>query len=226
MNKTERKDEIAVFITSRESICDECHENLGRKAWIQLNADKKAFCLSCADLDQLIFLPRGDTALTRRARSHSTLSAVVLQWSRSRKRFERQGLLIEEPALRQAEQECFDDSDVRERRRLREAERRLEMDQEYLVRFAARLREIFPHCPKGREAEIAEHACRKYSGRVGRSASAKAFEEEAIRLAVIAHIRHRETDYDRLLSRGLDRAEARGTVKGEIDEVLKKWAAT
>jgi hypothetical protein len=109
---------------------------------------------------------------------------------------------------------------------LREAERRLEMDQAYLVRFAARVREIFPHCPKGREAEIAEHACRKYSGRVGRSASAKAFEEEAIRLAVIAHIRHRETDYDRLLSRGFDRAEARSTVKGEIDEVLKKWAAT
>ena len=226
MNRTERRDEIAVFITSRESICDECHENLGRKAWIQLNTDKKAFCLSCADLDHLIFLPRGDTALTRRARSHSTLSAVVLQWSRSRKRFERQGLLIEEPALRQAEQECFADSDVRERRRLREAERRLEMDQAYLVRFAARLREIFPHCPKGREAEIAEHACRKYSGRVGRSASARAFEEEAVRLAVIAHIRHRETDYDRLLSRGFDRAEARSTVKGEIDEVLKKWAAT
>ena len=196
---------------------------MGRKAWIQLTADKKAFCLSCADLDHLIFLPRGDTALTRRARSYSTLSAVVLKWSQSRKRYERQGLLIEEPALRQAEQECLADSDVRERRRLREAERRLEMDQEYLVRFAARLREIFPHCPKGREAEIAEHACRKYSGRVGRSASAKTLDENAVRLAVIAHIRHRETDYDSLLSRGFDRADARGMVKGKIDEILKKW---
>lgn len=223
MKKTERKDEIAVFIASRESVCDECHENLGRKAWIQLTTDKKALCLSCADLDHLIFLPRGDTALTRRARSYSTLSAVVFKWSQSRKQYERQGLLIEEPALRQAEQECLADSDLRERRRLREADRRLEMDQEYLVRFAARLREMFPHCPKARELEIAEHACRKYSGRVGRSASAKALDENAVRLAVIAHIRHRETDYDALLSRGFDRADARVMVKGKIDEVLEKW---
>jgi hypothetical protein len=173
----------------------------------------------------LIFLPRGDTALTRRARSYSTLSAVVLKWSQSRKQYERQGLLIEEPALRQAEQECLADSDLRKRRRLREAERRLELDQEYLVRFAARLREMFPHCPKGRVLEIAEHACRKYSGRVGRSASAKAFDEKAVRLAVIAHIRHRETDYDSLLSQGFDRADARGMIKGQIDELLKKWGA-
>jgi hypothetical protein len=219
----ERKNEIAVFITSRESVCDECHETLGHKAWIQLTTDKKAFCLSCADLNHLILLPRGDTALTRRARSYSTLSAVVLKWSQSRKQYERQGLLIEEPALRQAEQECLADSELRKRRRLREAERRLEMDQEYLVRFAARLREMFSHCPKGRELEIAEHACRKYSGRVGRSASAKAFDEKAIRLSVIAHIRHRETDYDSLLTRGFDRADARGMLKGKIDEILQKW---
>ena len=221
--KVDRKDEIAVFIASRESVCDECRENLGRKAWIQVTADKRAFCLACADLDHLIFLPRGDTALTRRARSYSTLSAVVLKWTQTRRRFERQGVLIEEPALRRAEQECLADTDLRERRRLREAEHRLEMDQEYIVRFAARLREMFPHCPKGREVEIAEHACRKYSGRVGRSTSAKAFAEEALRLAVIAHIRHRETDYDTLLSRSFDRAEARSLVKGEVDAILKKW---
>jgi hypothetical protein len=223
VKNVDRQDEIAVFITSRESVCDECHENLGRKAWIQLTVDKKALCLACADLDHLIFLPRGDTALTRRARSYSTLSAVVLKWSHSRKQFERQGLLIEEPALRQAEQQCLADSDARGRRRLREEEWRLEMDQEYVTRFAERLREMFPECPKGREVEIAEHACRKYSGRVGRSASAKALAEEALQLAVIAHIRHRETEYDRLLSQGFDRAEARSLVKGEVDAILEKW---
>src|SRR5881396_2527738 len=34
-------------------------------------------CLGCADLDHLVFLPRGDAALTRRARIGSRLSAVV-----------------------------------------------------------------------------------------------------------------------------------------------------
>ncbi|MBW1803359.1 MAG: DUF2293 domain-containing protein, partial [Deltaproteobacteria bacterium] len=37
---------------------------------------------------------------------------------------------------------------------------------------------------------IAEHACRKYSGRIGRTASAKSLDEEAAKLAIIAHIRH------------------------------------
>src|SRR3989441_2863874 len=121
-------DPIKVFISNRESKCDDCGEDLGRKAWITLEREKGALCLSCADLDQLVFLPSGDAALTRRARKHSLLSAVVLKWSRSRKRYERQGLLVEERALELAEDECLADADVRSRRREREAERRGEVD--------------------------------------------------------------------------------------------------
>jgi hypothetical protein len=66
-------------------------------------------CLSCADLDHLVFLPAGDAALTRRAKKASGLSAVVVRWSRTRKRYERQGLLVEEPALEQAEQQGLAD---------------------------------------------------------------------------------------------------------------------
>jgi hypothetical protein len=68
-----------VFITSRESVCDECGEELGCKAWIMLASDRGALCLACADLDHLVFLPAGDTAVTRRARKHSALFAVVLK---------------------------------------------------------------------------------------------------------------------------------------------------
>lgn len=74
---------------------------------------------------------------------------------------------------------------------------------EYIRSFANRVREIYPFCPAAREHRIAEHACRKYSGRVGRSAAAKALDEEAVRLAVTAHIRHVETNYDDLLLEGL-----------------------
>ena len=84
-------------------MCAECGENLGFKAWIRLNSEKEALCLSCADLDHLLFLPSGDAALTRRARKHSVLSAVVLKWSKARKQYERQGLLVEEEALEKAE---------------------------------------------------------------------------------------------------------------------------
>jgi hypothetical protein len=72
---------------------------------------------------------------------------------------------------------------------------------------------------------IAEHACQKYSGRVGRSAAAKQLDEEAVRLAVIAHIRHTETDYDTLLASGHERWLARAQVEAAIDRVLMRWAA-
>ncbi len=220
MNSTE---EIKVFISTRDSKCDECKEELGRKAWITLNREKGALCLSCGDLDQLIFLSSGDAALTRRARKHSALSAVVLKWSRARKHYERQGLLVEEKALEQAESECLADSEVRARRNEREQERRAELDHQYIHAFATRVRELFPNCPRGRETLIAEHACRKYSGRVGRSAAAKAFDEEAVRLAVIAHIRHRESNYDDLLGKGWDRSDAREQVRDQVNKTCDIW---
>jgi hypothetical protein len=218
--------ELKVFITTGESSCSECGKDLGRSAWITLVKDNGALCLDCADLDHLVFLPAGDAALTRRARKHSTLSAVVLRWSRARKRYERQGLLVEAEALNRAEQECLADEDARARRREREAERRAELDQQYVQRFAVRVRELYPRCPPGREVAIAEHACLKYSGRVGRSAEAKSLDEQAIRLAVVAHIRHTETRYDELLAAGHERSEARAEAKGIVDRVLARWQAS
>jgi hypothetical protein len=122
--------QIKVFISHRDSKCDECGEELGRQAWITLEENKGALCLPCADLDALVFLPTGDVALTRRSKKYSTLSAVVLKFSRARRRYERQGLLVEEDALAKAEAECLADSDVRERRNERARERRAALDEE------------------------------------------------------------------------------------------------
>ena len=220
-----RPAELKVFITTgkEDSSCGECGETLGRGAWIALAGDRGALCLSCADLDHLAFLPSGDAALTRRARKHSTLSAVVLKWSRVRKRYERQGLLVENHALEQAEQECLADAEARARRRQRRAVREAELDREYVGQFAKRVRELFPGCPTGTETATAERACLRYSGRIGRTAGAKALDEKAVRLAVIAHIRHAETEYDEFLAKGYDRLEARLEVEREVYQVLYKW---
>jgi hypothetical protein len=198
--------DLKVFISSRDSACDECKEDLGRGAWITLMEGKGR-----------------DAALTRRARKRSTLSAVVLKWSRARKRYERQGLLIEAQALEEAEKECLSDEEVRLRRRERAAERLVEVDRDYVNRFALRVRELYPGCPPGSEFEVAEHACRKYSGRVGRSAAAKSLEVNPVRLAVIAHIRHTKTRYDELLAGGYDRWDARSEVESAVQHVLEKW---
>lgn len=217
------KSELKVFIASRESKCAECGAELGRHAWITLQQPNGAVCLTCADLDHLVYLPSGDAALTRRARKNSGLSAVVLKWRRSRKRYERQGLLVEDQGLEKAEKECQADAEQREIRRAQAFLRREELDQEYISRFAERVRELYPNCPTGREKIIAEHACRKYSGRVGRSAAAKDLAEKAVELAVLAHIRHSETRYDEFLTRGLDRQGARARVTKEVFEISQNW---
>ncbi len=215
--------DFVVFITTQNSKCEECGQELGRRAWITLDQKKKAFCLTCADLDHLVFLPSGDAALTRRSRKYSRLSAGVLKWSRARKRYERQGLLVENEALEHAEKECAADEDARKRARAKAAARRAELDLEYIHSFAGLVREIYPFCPIARESIIAEHACRKYSGRVGRSAAAKALDEEAVRLAVTAHVRHAETNYDDLLLKGIDRREARERVYPKVSGILDRW---
>ena len=50
----------------REVQWDEYGEQLGRHAWITLQDQKGAVCLSCADLEHLAYLPAGNSALTRR----------------------------------------------------------------------------------------------------------------------------------------------------------------
>jgi hypothetical protein len=217
------KSELKVFISSRESICDECGENLGSGAWITLAAEHESRCLGCAEIDHLVFLPTGDAALTRRARQHSTSSAIVLKWTKARKRYERQGVLVEEAALLAAESACLADEDARARRRVREAERRAVLDLDYVESFSRRIRQLFPGCPADIDQRIAEHACLRYSGRVGRTAAAKALDETAIRLAVLAHVRHTETPYDELLAGGVDRQEARRRVEPLVQVVLDAW---
>lgn len=189
-----------------------------------LPENKGALCLTCADLDHLVFLPSGDATLTRRSRKHSKLSAVVLKWSRARRRYERQGLLVENEALEQAERECEADAPQRRQRQAQASIRCAELDQEYIKSFAAKVREMYPRCPAGRGPSIAEHACRKYSGRVGRCAMAKELDEHAVRLAVQAHIRHTETDYDDLLATLNHRQSARAKVCDKVADILRQWS--
>jgi hypothetical protein len=62
-------------------------------------------CLRCVGLDDLEFLSAGNALLTRRVKAKSARHAVVVRFSRSRRRYERQGLLIEPRALTDAQRE-------------------------------------------------------------------------------------------------------------------------
>lgn len=185
--------------------------------------DAGPLCMDCADLGHLEFLPRGNTALTRRARKASQLSAVVVQWSRTRKRYERQGILAEAEAIAQAEQACLSDSDARERRRVREAQRRAVEDEQFVADLVMAIRDQFPGCPPERAVRIAQHAGVRSSGRVGRTSAGRALHADAVRLAVVAAVRHQDTRYDELLMDGIPRDDARELVRSDIDTVLASW---
>ncbi len=180
-------------------------------------------CLDCADLGHLVFLPRGDTALTRRAREESALSAVVVRFHRRRGRYERQGVLVEEAGLARAEARCLADAEARARRRARDAARRAARDAEFVAEFADRIRRLFPGCPEDRAAAIAGHAGARGSGRVGRSAAGRAFSQGAVVAAVRAAVRHVDTPYDRLLMEGVPRREARARVAEAVASVMAGW---
>lgn len=217
----EAKD-LVVFDILRESKCADCGTELLGGDFLFMEGERP-LCLVCADLDHLVYLPRGDTALTRRARKHSALSAVVVRFSRARKRYERQGVLVEESALEQAEAECSADADQRRARRERAEIYRDKQDQALAMRMAESILHMFPGCPPEEARAIAAHTSLRGSGRVGRTASGRALDQEALRAAVIAAVRHRHTKYDRLLMKGLDRMDARDAVRDDIDRVLASW---
>jgi hypothetical protein len=217
-----RRDEIVVFSIVRDSACAECGEELGKGRFLRMETERP-LCLRCADLDHLVFLERGEAALTRRASRYSPLRAVVVRFSRSRKRYERQGVLVEERALVRAELECLSDAEARRLARERAAARREAHDDEYLATFAQRIGDLFPGCPIEEQRAIAEHACQKYSGRIGRSAAAKALQASAVDLAVRAHVRHVHTRYDELLAGGVVREEARARVAASVETCLESW---
>lgn len=185
--------------------------------------DDRPHCLTCADLDHLVFLPSGNAALSRRAKQESGLAAVVVRYDRRRKVYRRSGLLIEEEALARAEERCLADEEARSRRRERDRERRAEQDVVYQERMAAEIARLFPGCPPERARAVAEHAGLRGSGRVGRTAAAKALDEEAITLAVVASIRHQDTEYDAMLMAGVPRMEARERIRADIDRKLTEF---
>jgi hypothetical protein len=214
-----RPSDLVVISPVKKWTCSSC----GGTGELLKMEDGGPLCVDCADLGHLVFLPSGDTALSRRAKRISGLSAVVVQWSRSRKRYERQGILAEAEAIERAEQECLSDAEARARRRERDEARRADEDMRFQAEFAAAIRKLFPRCPPGRADATARRAAMRGSGRIGRRAAGRALDPDAVRFAVAASVRHVDTDYDELLMSGVDRETARRQVHERVEEVLRAW---
>ncbi|MGW0287630.1 DUF2293 domain-containing protein [Streptomyces sp. NPDC003236] len=213
---------LVVVQPLRRKRCAGCRR--GPLSLLVLEDNRVPRCLDCADLGHLIFLPRGDTALTRRAREESALWAVVVRFDRRLGRYDRRGLLVEEAALARAEARCLADAEARRRRRARDARRRAAEDERFTAAFAAEIVRLYPGCPAERARAIAAHASARGSGRVGRSAAGRALAQGAVTSAVVAAVRHVDTPYDQLLMSGVARYEARRRIAGAVAGVLREWA--
>ena len=221
--KQQKEADLTVFeIVSDHSSCSQCGDQLSQGDYIFLEL-KQPLCLTCADLDQLEFLPSGDMALTRRSKKYSPLSAVVMRFNRSRKRYERQGILVAAEAIERAETECVDDAQERAERRKLDAVRRLEQDERFVAELTTAILAQYPSCPAVEAAQIAAHTAMRGSGRVGRSAAGRALTEGAVELAIRAWIRHQHTDYDSMLMQGVPRQEARQQISVTLEKIVKKW---
>ncbi|MBI2965414.1 MAG: hypothetical protein HYY34_04325 [Chloroflexi bacterium] len=97
-----RPPDLVVMWPRKEWTCTRCSRT---GEGLLLMEGPGPLCMRCAGMDHLVFLPAGDAKLTGRARKASRLVAVVVRFSRSRERYERQGILVEEAALGQAEKE-------------------------------------------------------------------------------------------------------------------------
>lgn len=89
--------------------------------------------------------------------------------------------------------------------------------------FQKEIMKIFPKIPPDALRNVTKIALEKGKGKVGRVGKLNV--QSKVRLAVWAHVRHCETDYDLLLRNGLGREDARQYVEPKIKEVCKAWAA-
>lgn len=224
-NVKEKLDETpraVVFQVVRDSTCSECGAEIYKESFLMMDADQP-LCLACAKLDHLEFLPSGNTALTRRATKFSSKVATVVRFSRSRNRYERQGILAEPTAIDKAEVSCGEDAAERAAARAKGAERREKEDRLLVEQMTKQIAMLFPGCPPAEVQEIARHTAQRNSGRVGRSAAGRKLEEKALTLAVRAAVRHRHTNYDDLLAEGVDRVDARERVFPKVEAVIGAW---
>jgi hypothetical protein len=221
--KVNKPPDLVVFITVRETVpCGECGVDITRGDFL-FREKETCLCLQCADLDHLEFLPSGDAAMSRRAKKYSPLWSVVVQFNRRAKRYERRGILVLSFAIARAEKECLSDADQRAAQRKRNELRREQTDEQLVRDIAEVIQAQYPGCPAAEAQQIASHTARRGSGRVGRSAAGRKLHADAVRLAVVAYIRHEHTEYDELLMSGCERSDARRAVAAQIDGSLDNW---
>lgn len=87
--------------------------------------------------------------------------------------------------------------------------------------FGEAILSLFPNIQKADVQRILKHSLKKHSRRVGRTG--KVVLQNRVKLAVLAHIRHVHTDYDKKLAQGVLRDDARAQVWERLNTIARQW---
>ena len=180
-----------MFSTLRDLRCSQCQADLPHGSFLLIE-NREPLCLTCAELDHLVYVPRGSPAEPRRSETQHTVrrrcpvqpKAQALRASRDPRGGGGAGESAGGVPVRRGGAGLPSE---------RDALRRSGEDRALVERLADKICELFPACPPGEANAIAICRAVRGSGRVGRSSAGRSLDDAAVTLAVIAFIRHRYT---------------------------------
>ncbi|KAK2762304.1 hypothetical protein FQN54_001314 [Arachnomyces sp. PD_36] len=161
-----------------------------------------------------IFVPKGDVYVTRNCRTRTKAENKDIYVVCHRKEPKSLGIRIPATILETVEADAAATASKRENAVKVKDERDI-------TKARVMLEATFPEMPASSLETVLDHAFLKGSGRVGRST--KQTPEHKASLAVEAHIRHTQTDYDELLLT-MDRDDARKRVWQDVQDIKAKWS--
>ncbi|KAK2751101.1 hypothetical protein FQN57_000176 [Myotisia sp. PD_48] len=165
--------------------------------------------------DDYGFVPKGDVFITRNCRSKTLDLGKPVYTVYSTSTYLQTGIYVPSHVYTAVKQAACATSDARQ-------QAVAQKDARDLRKARLLLEKEFPCMPEPDINAVLNHAFLKGSGRVGRSGTVGS-DENKVRLAVEAHIRHVHTDYDRLIKLGLSREEAREDIWEDVKKIKKSW---
>ncbi|KAI2463830.1 hypothetical protein F4781DRAFT_104596 [Annulohypoxylon bovei var. microspora] len=115
-------------------------------------------------------------------------------------------------------QEKFEETQESRAQAVKKRDKKMETD------FTKSILSQFPQIPTAEVPDIVKQAMKKHSGRVGRTGMLDIVEK--VQLGVRAHIRHKYTDYEKLLNNNVSRDEARAQIHEKVDKIVLEWGGT
>lgn len=221
-----KEDEIEVIERTGdvESYCAVCGLGILLSSESRFKKEgENGFCLKCAGLNHLVFLPSGNPTLTRRASKYSSVKAIVKQINLTYKGYERIGTLVEEAALQKAREECIFEEKNPDVTSSEESRKQDKFESHYIENFSIQIQAHYPSCSKEDVLKIAVFAYRKYLGKTRHSFSFKKLNSENIDLAVCIYVLHYYTNYPELHCLSRDTDNVRSQLLSKVNEIIEKW---